>query len=65
MGTSAPKANAVVSVTELSKIDGPIFDSVRATRSSGERCIGTVTASLDSGLEEKVSRRRCNGEGSL
>lgn len=47
MGTSAPSANAVVSVTVLSRIDGPIFASVRATRSSAERYCGVDPASSE------------------
>ena len=37
MGTTAPRAKATVSVIVLSRIDGPIFASVLATRSSTER----------------------------
>ena len=48
IGTIAPRANAMVSIKALSKIEGPILASVRAIRSSADRYNGTDTASLSS-----------------
>jgi hypothetical protein len=57
MGTNAPRPKATVSVTELNRIDGPIFANVRATLSSADRYKGTEAVSTDSSCADSKGER--------